>query len=405
MKKPSEVVAVYFPSYHRDELYDRWYGEGWNEWKLMEQARPLFEGHEQPKLCAWGSFDEADPLWMEKQIDLAADHGITTFLMDWYWYSGQKFLHRALEEGFLKARNRHRLKFFITWANHTWGVFPACREIFREGKGGKQKFGQGLMFDKPLLEIKHTLDDLERVTEYCIGHYFHEPNYLRVDDKPVFSFWNWTELEAGLGGLDGVAAGFERMREMARQAGFKGLHITVNVACYEGPETVLCWWPALIDKIKRCGGDSVYGYNVARTPGFAQIPNERPIVPYDEVIESHREVFRQCENRGLPFHPVATVSGCDNTPRWHPGAKFPLDFRNQGYEPIVTGSTPEKFGQTVRAALDCIARADGPRMLLVNAWNEWPEGNQLLPDQRYGDGYLKALKQALTLAPRENRGL
>lgn len=32
MNKPTEVAAVYFPSYHRDELYDRWYGDGWNEW-------------------------------------------------------------------------------------------------------------------------------------------------------------------------------------------------------------------------------------------------------------------------------------------------------------------------------------------------------------------------------------
>lgn len=39
MKNLAEVVAVYFPSDHRDKLYDRWYGSGWNEWRLMEQAR------------------------------------------------------------------------------------------------------------------------------------------------------------------------------------------------------------------------------------------------------------------------------------------------------------------------------------------------------------------------------
>ena len=68
MKNLSEVVAVYFPSYHRDELYDRWYGDGWNEWRLLEQARPLFAGHEQPKLCTWGSFDEADPVWKNLRV-------------------------------------------------------------------------------------------------------------------------------------------------------------------------------------------------------------------------------------------------------------------------------------------------------------------------------------------------
>ena len=395
MGAPLEVAAVYFPSYHRDKLYDRWYGDGWNEWRLMEQGRPLFAGHEQPKLCTWGSFDEADPAWMEKQIDLAADHGITTFLFDWYWYTGQKFLHRALEDGFLKARNRQRLKFFIMWANHTWGAFPACRDIFRGATGTEAKsYGQALAFDKPLLPIRHTLDDLERVAEYCVAHYMHEPNYLLVDGKPLFSFWRWSELEASLGGLDGVAQGFERMRAVARRAGFPGLHILVNIACYEGPETVLCWWPALIDRIKRAGGDSIFGYNVGRTHGFAQLTNDRPLVPYDGVSASHRELFRLCENRQLPFHPTATV-GFDNTVRWHREAKFPIDFRKLNYEPIVVGNTPEKYGRVVKEALACIERSGGPRLLILNAWNEWTEGNYLLPDQRYGTAYLDTLRKTL----------
>ncbi len=406
-----ETVAVYFPSYHRDALNDRWYGEGWSEWKLMEQAKPLFPGHEQPKLCTWGSFDEADPLWMEKQIDLAADHGITSFLFDWYWYSGQKFMHRALEEGFLKARNRHRLKFFAMWANHTWGVMPACREIFRghispspqeapiipsplvgEGQGEGSRV-QAVVLDKPLLEIKHTQADLLAVAEYCADHYFHEPNYHGIDGKPIFSFWRWEELEVQLGGIEAVREGFEAMRAVARRHGFPGLHIMVNIACYENDQTLHCWWPNLVDRIKKAGGDSVYGYNVARTHGYAALTNDRPLVPSEDVIRSHEELFRLCEDRGLPFHPVATV-GFDNTPRWHKGAALPIDFRKLHYEPIVVGNTPERFGEAVRAGLDSIRRCGGgERMLLLNAWNEWTEGCQLLPDQWHGTGYLDVIRK------------
>lgn len=396
MKSSPEVVAVYFPSYHPDAVYAQWYGPGWNEWRLMEEARPLFDGHEQPKLCTWGSFDESDPRWMEKQIDLAADHGITCFLFDWYWYGGQKFLHRALEDGFLKARNRHRLKFCVMWANHTWGVFPACREIFRGPAGAAVKsYGQALAYDKPLLEIRHSLDDLKTVTDYCAQHYFNETNYLRIDNRPVFSFWHWSEIESGLGSVQGVGEGFRAMRERAKKAGFPGLHIMVNIANYENDETVHCWWPALTDRIKMAGGDSVFGYNAARTDSFPALTNDRPIVTYEEVVESHRELFRLSENRGLPFHPVATTA-FDNTPRWHRGASLPVNFRSLHYEPIVTGSTPEKFGGLVAEALASIRRTGGgPRMLLINAWNEWTEGCYLLPDQRYGTGYLEALRGAL----------
>jgi hypothetical protein len=63
---------------------------------------------------------------MRKQIDLAAAHGIDVFIFDWYWFSGVKILHRPLEEGFLKARNRKKLKYALMWANGDWrNVFPA----------------------------------------------------------------------------------------------------------------------------------------------------------------------------------------------------------------------------------------------------------------------------------------
>jgi hypothetical protein len=92
-----DVAAIYFPGYHRDTHYDAWFGEGWNEWTLLAEAPTRFPGQQffKPR---WGPFDEADPKWMERQIALAADHGITVFIFDWYWYSGVKILHRPLEE-------------------------------------------------------------------------------------------------------------------------------------------------------------------------------------------------------------------------------------------------------------------------------------------------------------------
>ena len=85
-----------------------------------------FSGHHQPKRPSWGYFDESDPKWSRQEIDLAADHGIDAFLFDWYWYSGVRLMEEALENGFLKAPNRSRLKFALMWANHDWGeYFPA----------------------------------------------------------------------------------------------------------------------------------------------------------------------------------------------------------------------------------------------------------------------------------------
>src|SRR5437870_934636 len=64
-----DVAAIYFPSWHRDDHYSAWYGEGWNEWKLVERNPPRYPGHEQLKPAPdWGYFDEADPRMMARQI-------------------------------------------------------------------------------------------------------------------------------------------------------------------------------------------------------------------------------------------------------------------------------------------------------------------------------------------------
>jgi len=79
-----EVVAIYCPLWHRYDHMDSWHGYGWNEWELVKTALPRFAGHHQPLHPSWGCFDESDPEWSRREIDLAADHGIDVFMFDWY---------------------------------------------------------------------------------------------------------------------------------------------------------------------------------------------------------------------------------------------------------------------------------------------------------------------------------
>ena len=95
-----QTAAYYFPNYHLDKRNEEFHGKGWTEWELMKCARPRFEGHRQPRIPLWGYLDEADPQVMEQKINAAADHGIDSFVFDWYWYDGP-YLQRALDEGFL----------------------------------------------------------------------------------------------------------------------------------------------------------------------------------------------------------------------------------------------------------------------------------------------------------------
>ena len=98
-----QLAAFYFPDYHCDERMEKEHGPGWTEWDVVQAARSRFPGHRQPKVPLWGYGDESEPEVMAKKIDAAADHGIGTFLFDWYWYGEKPFLEGALKRGFLNA--------------------------------------------------------------------------------------------------------------------------------------------------------------------------------------------------------------------------------------------------------------------------------------------------------------
>jgi len=69
----------------------------------------------------WGWRDASLPI-MERQIDLAADHGLAFFAFCWYWHDDEKAIredpkHTGLEL-FLKAANNGRMSFCLLVANH-----------------------------------------------------------------------------------------------------------------------------------------------------------------------------------------------------------------------------------------------------------------------------------------------
>ncbi len=376
-----EVMAIYFPSWHPDKHYEKWYGEGFSEWELVKSTKPLFKGHEQPREPLWGYFDESDPAWMEKQIDLAADYGVTGFLFDWYWYSGEKFLENALEKGFLQSSNRERLKFAIMWANHNWGMWPAV-DATNPGMNGNENQGAALF-----LEIKHSPEDLIAVAEYCCKHYFSCENYWKIAGKPVFSFYDLSIMIEQFGSIEKMAEGIKLMRQTVRRHGFDGLYLLGNIGCCNDNE-YCCGW-GRVEWARQLGFDSVFAYNIVRTKSYSHISEEMPIVDYCEVIESHQYCWGKIEEGGL-MHLPSVTTGLDVSPRWNRNIRPPMDFRSLGYEPIVVNNTPERFGELCRIALDR-AVAQGREAIIINAWNEWTEGMYLLPEKKYGDDYLKEL--------------
>ena len=369
-----EVIAYYFPQYHPDARNDAWFGKGWSEWDILKAARPRYPGHRQPIESAWGEFNEADPRWAAREIDLAADHGITTFLYDWYWYDGKPFLHDALESGFLAAPNNSRLKFALMWANHNW------LDLYTAPAG---------VAPTMLTPGRIDRDGFERMTDYLVERYFSHPSYLKINGEPYFSLFELGLFIDGLGGLKEAQAALESFRVKTVAVGFPGLHLNTMVQQPNNlPGEVVVTDP--VQTVTRLGFSSVTHYNWHQlyTPGEPEFP----VVQYRDVAAYNYAQWEEYTNRyPIPYLPGVSM-GWDSSPRTDQQIAYHRE--NYPWTSVYEGNTPEAFKEalyTIKAFLD---RSESQQKLFtLNAWNEWTEGSYLLPDTVHGTAYLEAIKE------------
>ena len=64
---------------------------------------------------------------------------------------------------------------------------------------------------------------------------------------------------------------------------------------------------------------------------------------------------------------------------------------------LFTNSTPEIFEKHCEQVLSLVKEKPKERQIaFLKSWNEWGEGNYMEPDLKYGKGYIKALRLAIT---------
>jgi len=311
---------------------------------------------------------------MANKINAAADHGISAFIFDWYYYNDGPFLDRPIDRGFLQATNNARLKFAFMWANHDWlDIQP-----FHRG-GGR----------KVLYPGRVTPETFSKICDHLMRDYFTRTNYWRIDGKPYFSFYDLGNLLAGFGSVGATRSALGEFRAKAVAAGLPGLHL--NAVMWG--QTILPAEKTVADPVKLVhdlGFDSVTSYVWIH---HAALPEQQ--TAYNFVRDAYFNYWSKAMTYfGVPYLPNVTM-GWDPSPR----ADQTQEFGNFGYPFMNTikDNTPENF----RAALELarqrlLAETNGLRILNLNCWNEWTEGSYLEPDTVHGLAYLDAVKAVFT---------
>lgn len=357
------VAAYVWPSCHNDTMAQRLlWPEGIGEWEVIKKGNPRYEGHYQPKQPLWGYEMDNDPEVVEKWIDVATDHGVNVFIYDWYWYDEGPYLESALNDGFLGAKNNEKMQFYVMWANHD----------VKKNYWNYHKYGDDTSI---LWDAAVDWENFKIIVDRVINQYFHKPNYFKINGEPVFAIFSQEKLMQSFNNSEEeTRKALDYFRDEVIKAGFPGLHLqqTYGGGGYLSEEL----GKNVANRIEKLGFNSVTFYNMGgRVEDY---------IAYGTNSIKIREQWDQAMN--VPFFPCVSV-GWDDTPRFPAyGMKDVVHYHN----------TPESFATLLsKAKRYADSRPDQPKLITINAWNEWVEGSYLLPDMQHGYGYLEAVKDVI----------
>ena len=354
------VAAYIWPSCHDDPLANKkLWPDGTGEWEVIKKGNPRYNGHYQPRLPLWGYELDNDPKVVERWIDVAVDHGVNVFVYDWYWYEEGPYLESALNDGFLKAENNHKMKFYIMWANH-----DVKRNYWNYHLYGGD--------DSILWDAKVDWKNYQIIVDRIINQYFKKPNYLKINGEPVFSIFSIDKLMESFGGSAvETRKALDYFRDEVKKAGFPGLHIQWN----QGGGSLMSDERAnqFRKNVDTMGFNSVAMYNMGGMAEDYLVYGTNSI----KIREQMDEIL------DVPVFPCVSV-GWDDTPR------FPAKLKNST---VNYHNTPTSFSTLLSKAKEYADKhPEQPKLITINAWNEWVEGSYLLPDMLYGFEYLEAVK-------------
>ena len=350
-------IAFYLPQFHPIPENDAWWGKGFTEWTNVARSKPQYRGHDQPRVPAdLGFYDLRVREVRQQQADLGRAYGLHGFCYYHYWFHGKRLLEKPLDA--VMQLGEPDFPFCLCWANESWS---------RRWLGDDQAI---------LIEQTYSMPDHEEHAKR-LSRYFADSRYIRVGEKPLFLIYRPLHIPE-----------ISKVTSLYR-----------SVVCDEiGVE------PYLVGVDAHCLGADLlslgFDQKLSFQPQLGVLPSAfsegRSISRFranmlQGIASARKKIYASREARKLMLkarkHDGSIPSifvGWDNTPR-------------RGADAIVLQPCgADEFQEALHEAMiEVMQRPQEERLLFINAWNEWGEGNYLEPDLNYGHAYLEALRKVV----------
>lgn len=306
------------------------------------------------------SFPEREPKWgwvtskqeiIDKQIVSASQMGLSFFSFCWYYNrkkaSNSEPLNQALGL-YRKSKKKNRLKYCLLVANH---------------KG---------------FEIGPS--EWEYISDIWIDYFKDDVDYLKVDGKPLITFFSVQTLIEQFGSASEVNSALNLLRAKAVKSGLSG----VNIAICASPNV------NEIKLVELCGFDIITGYNYHSSGAYSSGASK--VIAIDSLRKWEAKVWDRFKVLSkLKYIPVSTLNW-DPRP-WADGKNsYSNEIRYVGfssksvYNSLMSCKNWIKNNETFTTK---------ENIVILYAWNENGEGAWLTPGKNGfnpADGLRKAIR-------------
>ncbi|MBQ0011045.1 MAG: glycoside hydrolase family 99-like domain-containing protein [Ruminococcus sp.] len=379
------IIAFYLPQFHSIPENDLWWGKDFTEWTNVKAAKPLFDGHQQPKVPLNNNYynllDDSVKVW---QADLAKKYGVYGFCYYHYWFGdGKMLLEQPMEQ--MLVNKEIDIPFCICWANEPWTriwVGNEAETLIPQKYGDEKEWEKHFYYLLPFFQDERYITD-DGKPIICIYRPYVIPNISKM-----IGLWRKLAIDSGLPGLT-VVGKYENDLYLADDSNALFDYIMEwQPSCAKIADRDSCKNKnsGLFNKIVRSfkktilSIDQQYGTNFANR--LVKIRDRNSTVDknhsYDDVWEKIIQMKPVCE-KSIP----GAFVRWDNSPRKHKN------------ENLILGETPEKFQKYLSEQIKHAKQDYHTDMMFMFAWNEWAEGGYLEPDEENGYLYLEAIKNAL----------
>lgn len=364
--KKAKVIAFYLPQYYPTKENDEWYGKGYTEWTNVGKAKPLFKGHNQPRVPAdLGYYDLRIPEVRQAQADLAKEAGIEAFCYYHYWFgNGKEMLEMPLKE--IVRLKEPDFPFCIAWANHTW-----YRKTWDVSKNVLDK--------EPIVKQEYPGKDDIKEHFMSLLPMFKDKRYYRIKNKLVFVLYRIENIPDCEGFMD-------YWRLLAKEFGLPDFHFI-----------------SYADDKARLSNKAHTKCDATALSMKSELDSLGTNAKIRKITRFTRTLFSQWFHTPLSVYKYKDLITKLADPLFENNSIYPVLFPNWDNTPrrgygslVIKDATPELFKKHAQQIFQLIENKPADdKIVFLKSWNEWGEGNYMEPDILYGKGYIEALHEAL----------